>query len=236
MLLLLVSNAHCDTLKQEKKSNSHLLGGFAYTFHKQNKDESRRFKCKCFRSEEACTASIKILADGSIESSGQHTDGCSRKNGKTVVLREANFAGGDVTDLMHQWVEDRCVSVQHSHETAKAIWQDCVTHFTETCGDNFSGLSRDQVTKLVQNARNRAYGTNAIAKVEMQYSGSKSHAFLQQSTIFSDKKGSQRMMAFSSKELLSLLEYPKVNECVVNFSHLRFFDETKSHIVIAIGA
>jgi len=85
------------------------------------------------------------LVDGSIISSGQHTDGCSRKNGKTVVLREANFAGGDVTHSMHQWVEERCLSVQHSHEIAKTIWQDCVAHFSKTCGDNFSGLSRDQV-------------------------------------------------------------------------------------------
>jgi hypothetical protein len=207
-------------LNQESKSNSHLLDGFSYTFHKMNKDQSRRFKCKCFCSEEECTATIKILVDGSIISSGQHTDGCSRKNGKTVVLREANFAGGDVTHSMHQWVEERCLSVQHSHEIAKTIWQDCVAHFSKTCGDNFSGLSRDQVTNLVHNNRNRAYGTNAIPKVELQYTGSKWHVFLQQSKLFSDKKGCQRMMAFSSKELLSLLEYPKVNECVVQFTHL----------------
>ena len=215
-----VSIAPCDKLNQETMSNSHLLDDFSYTFHSMNKDQSRRFKCKCFRSEEACTATIKILVDGSIVSSGQHTDGCSRRNGKTVVRREANFDGGDVTHSMHQWVEERCLSVQHSHKTATAIWQDCVAHFSKICGDNFSGLSRDQVTKLVHNTRNRVYGTNAIAKVELHYTGSKSHAFLQQSTIFSDKKGSQRMMAFSSKELLSLLEYPKVNICVVLFTHL----------------
>ncbi len=47
------------------------VDGFSYTFHKMNKDQSRRFKCKCFHSEEACTATIKILVDRSIISSGQ---------------------------------------------------------------------------------------------------------------------------------------------------------------------
>jgi len=71
LLCLRVSIAPCDMLNQESKSNSHLLDGFSYTFHKMNKDQSRGFKCKCFHSEEACTATIKILVDRSIVSSGQ---------------------------------------------------------------------------------------------------------------------------------------------------------------------
>jgi hypothetical protein len=216
-----MSAVPCDTLQQKKKSNSRVLDGLSYTWHKTNKDGSMRYKCKCNRSEENCTASIKVLVDGSVELSGQHTDGCYRKNGKTIVHQEDSLAGGDVTDYMQQWVEERCLSVDHSHKTAKVIWQECVDHISESFGNNFSGLSREQVSKLVHNTRNRSFGTDVISKVERQYGGSKSHAFLQHSAMFSDVKVSQRMMAFSSKELLSLLVYPKVNECVMNFSLLR---------------
>jgi hypothetical protein len=47
----------------------------------------------------------------------------------------------DVEDLMHQWVEERSVSSDHSHQTPKIIWQDCVAHFPEHFGKTFVGLS-----------------------------------------------------------------------------------------------
>ena len=114
-------------------------------------------------------------------------------------------------DLMHQWVEKRSVSSDHSHQAPKSIWQDCVAHFREHYGESFVGLSRYQVSKLVYNARQAAFGYDTIAKVEQLYSSCKGKAFLQYSAIFSDNKGPQRIMVFSTKELMSLLEYPKVS-------------------------
>jgi hypothetical protein len=73
-----------------------------------------------------------------------------------------------------------------------------------------AGLSRYQVSKLVYNAHQAAFGFDAVSKVEGLYSGSKGKAFLHYNVIFSDNKGPQRMMVVTTKKLLSLLEYPKV--------------------------
>jgi len=127
-----------------------------------------------------------------------------------LISQEATILNDDVKDLMHQWVEECSVSSDHSHQTPKIIWQDCVAHFRESFGESFVGLSRYQVSKLVYNACQAAFGFDAVSKVEGLYSGSKGKAFLHYSAIFSDNKGPQRMMVFTTKELLSLLEYPKV--------------------------
>jgi len=107
-------------------------------------------------------------------------------------------------------ISSRSVSSDHSHQTPKIIWQDWVAHFRESFGESFVGLSHYQVSKLVYNARQAAFGFDAVSKVEGLYSGSKGKAFLHYSAIFSDNKGPQRMMFFTTKELLSLLDYPKV--------------------------
>jgi hypothetical protein len=111
---------------------------------------------------------------------------------------------------MHQWVEEHSVSSDHNHQTPKIILQDCVAHFRESFGESFVGLSCYQVSKLVYNACQASFPFDAVSKVEGLYSGSKGKAFLHYSAIFSDNKGPQRMMFFTTKELLSLLEYPKV--------------------------
>ncbi len=80
------------------------------------------------------------------------------------------------------------------------------------------GLSRYQVTKLVYNAHQAAYGFDAIAKVEQLYSSCKGKAFLQYSAIFSDFKGAQRIIVFSTKELMSFLVYPKVSHLAVGLA------------------
>ena len=77
------------------------------------------------------------------------------------------------------------------------------------------GLSRYQVSKLVYNACQAAFGFDAIAKVEQLYSSCKGKEFLHYSTIFSDFKGAQRIMLFSTKELMSLLVYLKVSHLAV---------------------
>jgi hypothetical protein len=191
---------------EETKMAAFFHDGFGYTFHHENKDGSIYRKCKCHRSEK-CNAALKCLVDGSIIASGVHGPGCFRKNGKTVV---AHASGGDASAMMHQWVEERCLSQEHSHDSAKKVWNDCIAHFTEMFGDNFAGMSRDRVSNLVHNARNRAHGGNFIAKVEAQFSGSTNTAFLRDHRMFCDVKGPQRMFCYSTKELLSLLEYPKV--------------------------
>ena len=132
----------------------------------------------------------------------------SRVNGATIL-------NDDVQDLMHQWVEKRAVSSDHSHQAPKSIWQDCVAHFCEHYGESFFGLSCYQVSKLVYNARQAAFGCNAMAKVEQLYSSCKGKAFLQYSAVFSDFKGAQRIMVFSTKELMSLLVYPKLSRLTV---------------------
>ncbi len=74
----------------------------------------------------------------------------------------------------------------------------------------FASMSHDRVSNLVHNAHNRAHGGNFITKVEAQFSGSTNTAFLHDHQMFCDVKGPLRMFCYSTKELLSLLEYPKV--------------------------
>ena len=150
------------------------------------------------------------MPDGAVIPRGEHAPGCMRRNG-IDLSRVKTILNDGVQDLMHQWVEKRSVSSDHSHQAPKSIWQDCVAHFREHYGESFVGLSRYQVSKLVYNARQAAFGYDTIAKVEQLYSGCKGKAFLQYSAIFSDNKGPQRIMVFSTKELMSLLEYPKVS-------------------------
>jgi hypothetical protein len=188
-----------------------LYNGFTFTLHKANDDGSKQMRCSCHRAEKECTAIIKIMPDGAVISRGNHAPGCMRRNGIDLSrAKEATILNDDVKDITHQWVEERSVSSDHSHQTPKIIWLDCVAHFRESFGESFVGLSRYQVSKLVYNARQAAFGFDAVSKVEGLYSGSKGKAFLRYSAIFSDNKGPQRMMVFTTKELLSLLEYPKV--------------------------
>ena len=151
------------------------------------------------------------MPDGAVISCGKHAPGCMRRNGIDLSRAEGATLNDNVEDLMHQWAEKHSVSSDHSHQTPKIIWQDCVSHFCERFGESYVGLSRYQVSKLVYNACQAAFGFDAVAQVEGLYSGNKGKAFLRYSAIFSDDKGPQRMMVFTTKELLSLLEYPNVS-------------------------
>ena len=172
-----------------------------------------------------CNATIKVMPDGAVIPRGEHAPGCMRRNGIDLSrVKGATIINDDVRDLMYQWVEKRSVSADHSHQAPKGIWQDCVAHFCEHYGKSFVGLSRYQVNKLVYNARQAAFGSDAIAKVEQLYSSCKGKAFLQYSAIFSDFKGAQRIMVFSTKELMSLLVYPKVSHLAVGLAVGSFAD------------
>ena len=165
------------------------------------------------------------MPDGAVIPRGEHAPGCMRWNGIDLSrVKGATIINDDVQDLMYQWVVKRSVSADHSHQAPKGIWQDCVEHFREHYGESFAGLSHYQVNKLVYNARQAAFGFDAIAKVEQLYSGCKGKAFLQYSAIFSDFKGAQRIMVFSTKELMSLLVYPKVSHLTVGLAVESFAD------------
>ena len=195
-----------------KFATTTLHDGFQFTLHRANEDGSKRMRCSCHRAEKKCNAVIKVMPDGAVIPRGEHAPGCMRRNGIDLSwVKGATILNDDVQDLMHQWVEKHSVSSDHSHQAPKSIWQDCVAHFCEHYGESFVGLSRYQVSKLVYNARQAAFGYDTIAKVEQLYSSCKGKAFLQYSAIFSDNKGPQCIMVFSTKELMSLLEYPKVS-------------------------
>ncbi len=162
--------------------------GFGYTFHHVNKDGSIYRKCKCHCSDKLCNAAVKCLVDGSVIASGEHGPGCFHRNGRNVV---APASGGDASDMMHQWVEERCLSQKHSYDSAKTVWNDCIAHFTDMFGDNFAGMSWDQVADLVHDTPNRAHGGNFISKVEAQFSGNTNTAFLRDHRMFCDVNGSQ---------------------------------------------
>ena len=77
-------------------------------------------------------------------------------------------------------------------------------------------MRKEQVWKLVCNTKQKQVGGDTIGKIEGEYSGDKRDAFLCHSSIFSDKKGPQRMMAFSVPELMSYLNYAMVSSKYVS--------------------
>ena len=149
------------------------------------------------------------MPDGAVITHKEHAPGCMHWNGIDLSrVNGATILNDDVQDLMHQWVEKQAVSSDHSHQAPKSIWQDCVAHFREHYDKSFFGLSRYQVSKLVYNAWQAAFGCDAMAKVEQLYSGCKGKAFLQYSAIFSNFKGAQRIMVL-------VVVYPKVSHLIV---------------------
>ena len=88
--------------------------------------------------------------------------------------------------------------------------------FFEKEGPSYQGMRKEQVQKLVRNTKQKQICGDAIGKIEVEYSGDKRDAFLCHSSIFSDKKGPQRMMAFSVPELMSYLNYAMVSSKYVS--------------------
>ena len=129
--------------------------------------------------------------------------------------------GMDVSDAVQQWVEERCVHPDHSHDRPLLVWNDSVRHFREECGEKFVGNTRRQVTDLVYRTRNDVLGGDVISKVESQYSGPQNHAFLRHSSSFTDANCMQKMMCFSKPEFLDLLSYPEVSFLIL-FALLTF--------------
>ena len=201
------SNASNTTNAATKPSgNKKWYNGFAFTLHKRLKNGSR-LRCSSFRSEPECTAVLKEFDDGTTAFTGKHAPGCLRRNGKQVPLPSTS---SNCSDQMHQWVEQRATHPDHLHDPADLIWRDCVAHFTEVIGPNFNGLDKSQIRNLVYHSREKTFGSNAIAKVESQYSGPSATAFLCCNTTFTDEKKMQRMMCFALPALLNLLMYPMV--------------------------
>eukprot|EP00804_Cyclotella_cryptica_P015763 CCRYP_013404-RA/>CCRYP_013404-RA protein AED:0.02 eAED:0.02 QI:514/1/1/1/0/0/4/3/393 len=196
------SNASFTTNAATKPSgNKKWYNGFAFTLHKRLKNGSR-LRCSSFRSEPECTAVLKEFDDGTTALTGKHAPGCLRRNGKQVPLPSTS---SNCSDQMHQWVEQRATHPDHLHDPADLIWRDCVAHFTEVVGPNFNGLDKSQIRNLVYHSREKTFGSNAIAKVESQYSGPSATAFLRCNTTFTGEKKMQRMMYFALPALLNLL-------------------------------
>jgi hypothetical protein len=118
------------------------------------------------------------MPNGDVIPCGSHAPGCMRRNGFDLSRAEGTILNDDVKDLMHLWVEECSLSSDHSHQTPKNIWQDYVAHFCERFGKSFVGLSCYQVSKLVYNSCQAAFGINAVAKVEGMYTGSKGKSVL----------------------------------------------------------
>ena len=116
----------------------------------------------------------------------------------------------DCTDQMHQWVEECATPADHLHDTPATVWDDFVTHFMKEVGPNFYGLDKSQMRNLVYHSCEWVFGGNAILKIESQYSGTNSTAFLHYSSTFTDEKKMQRMMCFALPQLLNLFLYPLV--------------------------
>jgi hypothetical protein len=167
---------------------------------------------------------LKEFDGGTMAFTGKHAPGCLRRNGKQVPLPSTS---SNCSDQMHQWVEQRATHPDHLHDPADLIWRDCVAHFTEVIGPNFNGLDKSQIRNLVYHSREKTFGSNAIAKVESQYSGPSATAFLRCNTTFTDEKKMQRMMCFALPALLNLLMYPMVRikaqlnglNCGKSFTH-----------------
>jgi hypothetical protein len=200
---------------------------FWYTWHKALAKGFERFKCTfhCNIDCKGCNAVIKvkqngdgtetIIAEGNHE--GNHADGCIRHNGhtvRTVAVEESSPV--DYTSEMKQFVEEHATSDDHRNDLPNKIWSDTVAHFRENYGQNFTGMTKSQVTSLVYNCRKSVFGSDVISKVEQMYSGDQNKAFLWHHSSFVDKNGMQHMMCFSLPQLLALLMYPAVSSLLTS--------------------
>lgn len=191
---------------------------FWYTWHKALAKGFERFKCTFHRNTDCkgCNAVIKVKQndDGTetIIAEGNHADGCIRRNGRTVrTVAVEESSPVDYTSEMKQFVEERATSDDHRNDLPNKIWSDTVAHFRENYGQNFTGMTKSQVTSLVYNCRKSVFGGDVVSKVEQMYSGDQNKAFLWHHSSFVDKNGMQRMMCFSLPQLLALLMYPAVS-------------------------
>jgi hypothetical protein len=130
------------------------------------------------------------------------------RNGRQVAVSDS------FTDLrvqMKQFVEARATHEEHHGDTPEQIWAATVKHFREIAGQNFTGMTKAEVKKLVYNSRKRVNGGDAISKIEQMYGGDENKAFLCYQSSFVDKKGMQKMTCFALRQLLSLLMHPLVS-------------------------
>jgi hypothetical protein len=161
-----VKSAAVDDPDSKPKTNKVWFEGHQFTFHKPLKNGTRH-RCMCQQSEEDCNAVLKVINNGNMILTGSHATGCARRNGQHVVAQAPSDAmnGNYITHSMHQWIEERATDPDHLHDPPSVICCDCIAHFTEHVGNNFYGLDKNQMHKLVYHSRDHIFGSNAIATV-----------------------------------------------------------------------
>jgi hypothetical protein len=76
----------------------------SFTKHKMLRNGTQ-CRCSSWRSEQDCTAILKVFDNGEIKCFGKHSPGCCHHNGMklTVKIPETSH---DCTDQMYQWVKE----------------------------------------------------------------------------------------------------------------------------------
>ena len=169
------------------------------------------YYCKHARTHKGCTRQVHVNFLGQTITKGEHQPACFFKNGLTLpagVHKLYGDIGKDYTAEMHARVLKIAVETKDS---ANDIWCQVRTEFIQKGGENFQGMRRQQVEKLVWAHRREVTGVDQVQKVEVEYGGTKRQAFLRHSATFADEKVMQCMMCFALPELLKYLLYPSVS-------------------------
>jgi hypothetical protein len=163
---------------------------------------------------------MKVNMVGRIEYVGEHLEQCYHRAGiepPEHFESEKPLIGQDMTKKMSASV---ATLAQEMRKRPNKIWEKVNKEFIEEGGNNYQGLRKDQVTKMVYNERAEEAGIDAIRKVELNYSRPSRMAFLRHYSMFTHKEKIQRMLCFAVPELLILLSCMGVSTFVLFWLYL----------------
>jgi len=166
------------------------------------------FNCKHWRTFK-CPRQVRLNALGQVVATGEHLPACFFKNGLQPPSSDEIAAMGH--DYAHEMRAEVTKLAEETRIKADDIWQQVNHNFIKKGGQNYQGMRKHQVKKLVWHLRREQHGTDQVQKVEMEYGGTKREAFLRHSSVFADVQCMQRMMCFAFPELLKYLLYASVS-------------------------
>ena len=136
-----------------------------------NKTKNRvQFRCRGYRTT-GCTCQMKMNCVGNVERTGDYLPECYHKTGVSLpkgIRMAYSEIGLDYKGEMHTRVAKLA---QETRDVPNKIWENINLEFIKEYGENYQGLRKDQVTKLVYNERRAEVGVDDIGKLKLNTAG-----------------------------------------------------------------
>ena len=140
-----------------------------------------------------CTCQIRVNKFGQKIKYGKHKTACFYKQGVEVPSDIASkldieTVGQNIKHDMHVQVTKLS---ENNHVTRDNIWNQVNAEFIAKAGNNYQGMTREEVRKLVHNSHQAKIDGDKIQRVESEFCGTTKKAFLRHSSLFDDDNGIQ---------------------------------------------